>query len=177
MSNPTNPRQSLLGLVNAYPKTDIQLWKILKILAETMTDLKSDTDTIKESIVWTLRIKIDSLETGTNLAAYWPRVYIPRDPNGNLLFNSVRLKTVGISAEGIPSTDLILDLQVSSDGSVKFASVFNSATALTLPKGAQTITYGTNTIGTLKDAYIFRVNCSQTGGATSAEIYLSGYYQ
>lgn len=173
--NPTSPRQTLLGLVNAYPKNDIQLWKILKLIASGMSDLQSDAEQISQSISWTARIYIQ-ITTGTDIALYWPRVYIPRDSSGNILYSSMMLKTVGISAHTIPSSALILDLLVSSNSGTDFTSVFNDPTLLQLPTNAQTITYGNLTKMNMKDKYLFRVDCTQTGGVDTIELYLSGYY-
>lgn len=180
MPNPRNtpltPRKSLIGKINTYKDKDPILWQILRDLAQLENDTFNDVTQLQTSIIWDCRIKIDISSPGINLAEYWPRVYIPRDSNGNQVFQSMRLKVVGISADPVPSTDLIMDVQYSRDNGVNFTSIFNSSTTLTLPMNNQTIQYGTNTVGTFYDKDIFQVNCSDNGGSEFVEIYLSGFF-
>lgn len=176
---PITPRKSLLGKINSYQgkKNDVQLWEILLDLARFENDNFNTTVKLQSEITWRLRIPIDSLSTGTDLVNYWPRIYIPRDANGNLLFQSVRLKTVGISAKPIPSSDLTIDVLYSRDSGANFTSVFNNPTFCILPSGNQTITYGTNTVGTLKDKDLISIDCSSSGEVTGLEVFLEGYYE
>lgn len=175
--DPIAQRRSLLGRINTLKDKDPNLWGILRELAFLENDVFNNVQEIEKSIVWILRVPVKITDTGTDLVDYWPRVYIPRDSDGNMIFSSMRLKAVGISAKPKPTSNLVMDVQYSRDGGVNFTSVFNSATFFKLPTGNQTIQYGTNTVGTLFDKDILRFDCSDNGGSDNVEIYLQGFFK
>lgn len=171
-----SPRKTLLTLVNNYPKDDPQLWRILKYIADLQVTLDAELNVLNEQASFSLRIPNIPLATGTDIAGYNPRIYLPRDINGNLVYAKMFLTTVGISVDPITATKLVADVQYSRDMGTTWSSLFKTTTTLVLPLAVQSIVYGNLAVRTLYEGDILRVDCTATGSSTTAEIYIAGQY-